>query len=103
MGERDLIIQASEIGVRSCYGLGEVDGGAVSWLCTGHGENESCRTAYIVVASRGDHFLDEASGACFVVRKGRVVPCDGRCAGTEDVDAWPSLSVNDGIVRILRR
>ena len=100
MIDSGLIIKAKESGLRSCYGLGEVKGQAVSWLCTGHRSDYPCSTAWVMIASESDHFIDEESDTCFIIQHKKVVRCRGKCVGTWDVEGWPSRSVNDGTVSI---
>lgn len=95
-----LDIKAMESGPKRCYGLGEVNGEAVSWLCGGHSAIRPCATAWVMAATEGDHFVDEKSGACFAVKQAKVTPCDRRCVGTWDVETWPSPTVNTGTVPI---
>ena len=99
MSSATLIIKAKENGISSCYGLGEVEDRAVSWLCTGHSSDQKCLTAWIMWASEGDHFIDEKSNLCFITKKNRIESCKGFCVGTWDIETWPSRSINEGLVR----
>ena len=100
MSNGTLDIKAMESGPKRCYGLGEVNGEAVSWLCGGHSDIRLCTAAWVMTATEGDHFVDEKSGACFAVKEAKVISCDRRCVGTWDVETWPSPTVNTGTVPI---
>lgn len=86
-----LQVIAADGGLYQCGGLGEVDGRAVAWNCTGHTPEHRCTQAYYIAASEGAHFAD-ASGQCFKVFNGQVEACFDQEACPGDTLTLPSSS-----------